>query len=205
LLDGEGDDYHVSGLAWRLKYNQPVFPAGEPYEVFSACAAAALYPRQEFLDAGGFDESYFAYIEDVDLGFRLRLRGLTCMVVPVAVIHHVGSASTGKASDFSIYYGHRNLVWTFVKDMPSVLFWVYLPLHLASNCYSLISYTLRGRGRLIWKAKLDALRGLSLVLRNRRAVQSQRRVPIREIRRAFNSRLLDLMEGWVARNFPPAA
>ena len=70
---------------------------------------------------GGFDEDYFSYHEDVDLGFRLRLRGLSCMLVPQAIVHHVGSASTGKRSDFSVYYGHRNLVWTYFKDMPSTV------------------------------------------------------------------------------------
>ncbi len=95
FLDGEGDIYHVSGLAWRKNYNLPVYPLNEDQEVFSACGAAALYPRQEFLDAGGFDEDYFSYHEDVDLGFRLRLRGLNCVLVPQAIVHHVGSASTG--------------------------------------------------------------------------------------------------------------
>jgi GT2 family glycosyltransferase len=50
--------------------------------------------------------------------------------VPQAVVHHVGSASTGKESDFSLYYVHRNLVWTFFKDMPAILFFYYLPLHI---------------------------------------------------------------------------
>jgi GT2 family glycosyltransferase len=112
LLDGDGDVYHVSGLAQRRNFNFPVFRGGQPHEVFSACAAAAMYPRQEFLDAGGFDEDYFAYHEDVDLGFRLRLRGLQCVFVPAAVVHHVGTGSTGPRSAFSTYYGHRNLVWT---------------------------------------------------------------------------------------------
>ena len=136
-LDGEGDNYHVSGYAWRHNYGQPVYSDYQLENVFSACGAAALYPSKEFLDAGGFDEDYFSYHEDVDLGFRLRLRGLNCMLVPQAIVHHVGSASTGKKSDFSIYYGHRNLVWTYFKDMPSTLFWLYLPLHIVVNFFFL--------------------------------------------------------------------
>ena len=75
-LDGAGDSYHVSGRAWRNGHNAPAasWPAGE-YEVFAPCAAAALYRRAAFEEIGGFDESYFCYFEDVDLGFRLRLRG----------------------------------------------------------------------------------------------------------------------------------
>ncbi|MBI5966094.1 MAG: glycosyltransferase family 2 protein [Chloroflexi bacterium] len=180
-LDGEGDVYHVSGLAWRRNYNLPVYPLNENQEVFSACGAAALFPRQEFLDAGGFDEDYFSYHEDVDLGFRLRLRGLRCVFVPQAIVHHVGSASTGKRSDFSVYHGHRNLVWTYFKDMPAALFWFYLPLHIAINSFFLIYFSFKGQGRAIWRAKWDALRGLPAMLKKRQAIQLGRKISIAEL------------------------
>jgi GT2 family glycosyltransferase len=186
VLDGEGDVYHVSGLGWRHNYGLPVYPSNQLQEVFSACGAAALYPRQAFLDAGGFDEDYFSYHEDVDLGFRLRLRGLNCMLVPQAVVHHVGSASTGKRSDFSVYYGHRNLVWTYFKDMPSLLLWLYLPLHILVNLFFLIYFTFRGQGRAIWRAKIDALRGLPKILKKRRAIQLQRKVSVGDIHRVMS-------------------
>ncbi len=186
LLDGEGDIYHISGLAWRKNYNLPVYSLNGSQNVFSACGAAAFYPRQAFLDAGGFDEDYFSYHEDVDLGFRLRLRGLNCMLIPQAIVHHVGSASTGKRSDFSVYYGHRNLVWTYFKDMPSILFWTDLPLHIVVNFFYLIYFTLKGQGSAIWRAKIDALRGLPGMLRKRRAVQRDRRVSTTEIYRMMS-------------------
>ena len=185
-LDGDGDVYHVSGLAWRKNYDIPVNGLNEPQEVFSACGAAAFYPRQAFLDAGGFDEDYFSYHEDVDLGFRLRMRGLKCMLVPSAVVHHVGSASTGRKSDFSVYYGHRNLVWTFFKNMPAILFWLYLPLHIAVNLFSLLYFTLRGQGGVIWRAKINALRGLPGILKKRRVIQRDRRVSTAELHRVMS-------------------
>jgi GT2 family glycosyltransferase len=185
-LDGEGDVYHVSGLGWRHNYGLPVYPSNQLQEVFSACGAAALFPRQAFLDAGGFDEDYFSYHEDVDLGFRLRLRGLNCMLVPQAVVHHVGSASTGKRSDFSVYYGHRNLVWTYFKDMPALLLWLYLPLHALVNLFFLIYFTFKGQGRAIWRAKIDALRGLPKILKKRRAIQLQRKVSVGDIHRVMS-------------------
>ena len=56
------------------------------------------------------------------------------MVIPDAVVHHVGSASSGgQHSDFSVYHGHRNLIWTFFKNMPGALFWILLPMHLLLN------------------------------------------------------------------------
>lgn len=185
-LDGEGDVYHVSGLAWRKNYNLPVDSLVEYQNVFSACGAAAFYPRQEFLNAGGFDEDYFSYHEDVDLGFRLRLRGLSCTLVPDAVVYHIGSASTGKRSDFSVYYGHRNLVWTYFKDMPSLLFWLYLPLHVVVNLFSLFYFTLRGQGGVIWRAKIDALLGLPRMLGKRRIIQQNRVASIVEIHRMMS-------------------
>jgi len=186
LLDGEGDVYHVSGLAWRRNYNLPVYETGVRQETFSACGAAALFPREEFIAAGGFDERYFAYLEDIDLGFRLRLRGLRCIFVPQAMVHHVGSASSGQMSDFVVYHGHRNMIWTFFKDMPGILFWLYLPLHLLMNLFYVISFSLQGRAKVIFKAKWDALRGLPAILRQRGEVQRQRRVPLSQIHAAMN-------------------
>ncbi len=202
LLDGEGDVYHVSGLAWRGDYNARVSPPGSIREVFSACGAAALIPRREFLAVEGFDEDYFAYQEDVDLGFRLRLLGLKCYLIPTAIVHHMGSAATGKLSDFVIYHGHRNLVWTFVKDMPTGLFWIYLPLHIAMNCFYVVSYSLRGRGPVIWSSKLDALRGLRDVLTKRGHVQPQRRVSTVSVWKAMDRNLLAPLGGWIHRLHP---
>ncbi|RLD05738.1 MAG: glycosyltransferase family 2 protein [Chloroflexi bacterium] len=180
-LDGEGDRYRATGSAQRRKYNQPIYPAGEVEEVFSPCAAAALYPRQAFLDVGGFDEDYFSYYEDVDLGFRLRLYGLRAYYLPQSVVYHIGSASTGKYSEFSVYHAHRNLVWTYFKNMPSVLVWVYFPLHLLLNLYFSSACYSTGQCRIIWKAKKDALLGMGKILEKRKKIQANRRASLKEI------------------------
>lgn len=189
LLDGEGDSYHISGLAWRRNYNNPVQEKREIEEIFSSCAAAALYPRQAFLDVGGFDEDYFAYHEDIDLGFRLRLKGLRCFLVPNAVVHHVGSASTGKHSDFAIYHGHRNLVWTYVKNMPAALFWIFLPFHLIANVITVLRFWISGHGKAIWRAKIDALRGLRSMFRKRKNIQQNRKESVAAVFRTMERNL----------------
>jgi len=186
LLDGEGDIYHVSGLAWRRQYGTPVYPASQPEEVFSPCGAAALFDRAEFLAVDGFDEDFFAYHEDVDLGFRLRLVGKRCLYVPGAVVYHIGSASSSKKSDFSMYYGHRNLVWSFFKNMPGGLFWAYLPLHLAANLVLMLFYSLRGRSGVFWRAKRDAFLGLPKYLRKRQEIQRKRVASVSAIHAAMN-------------------
>ncbi len=177
-LDGLGDVYHASGAAWRDGYNLPDTDVpSEPCEIFSPCAAAALYRRSALQEAGGFDEDYFCYFEDVDLGFRLRLLGHRCMLVPSAEVRHVGSAATGgQQSDFAVYHGHRNLVWTYFKCMPSPWLWLYLPQHLLFNLVTLVWFVARGQGGVILRAKWHALRGLPAAWRKRRAVQATRRV-----------------------------
>ena len=199
LLDGTGDAYHVSGFAWRQNYHRPAIKYGfQSGEVFSACAAAALYSRDDFIKLGGFDEDYFSYFEDVDLSFRLRLIGRRCFYVSSAVVHHIGSASTGKTSDFAYYYGHRNLVWTFYKDMPAVLFWIYLPLHILMNIFFSASLLLREKRDILLKSQIDAYRFLPLVLRKRKYVQQTRTVSSREIYRVMIKDLFAPL--WISRH-----
>lgn len=194
VLDGTGDAYHLSGLVWRTAHGVPVLALGESEcEIFSPCAAAALYRRSVFEKVGGFDEDFFCYVEDVDLGFRLRLAGYRCLYVPQSVAHHVGSGTTGgQHSDFSTYYGHRNLVWTFVKNMPGVLFWLLLPMHVALNLVSILWFVLRGQGAVILRAKRDALLGLPKMWRKRQQIQKTRVASIRDISRVLDKRLLPI-------------
>ena len=194
VFDGAGDAYHISGLVWRTAHGIQVSDLYESVcEIFSPCAAAALYRRSAFIEMGFFDEDYFCYVEDVDLAFRMRLAGHSCLYVPTSVAHHVGSGTTGgQYSDFSTYHGHRNLVWTFVKNMPGVLFWLLLPLHLAMNVVSVIWFALRGQGVLILRAKRDALLGLPKMWRKRQRIQKARTASVREIWRVLDKRLLPI-------------
>lgn len=191
LLDGAGDAYHVSGWAWQYFRGYSVERYGATsVEIFSACGASALYKRQTFLDVGGFDEDFFAYYEDVDLGFRLRLHDYRAFYVPQAVVHHVGSVTFGRRSDFVIYYCHRNLIWTFVKNMPPTLLWKYLPLHLMTNVIFLMWYSLRSPGKAVWRSKWDALRGLRRMLVKRRDIQRHRSVSTSDLER-------EMEHGWL--------
>jgi GT2 family glycosyltransferase len=182
LLDGDGDQYHVTGLVWREGHGFEFTPEKEPWEIFSPCAAAAMYRTAALRQAGGFDDDFFCYLEDVDLGFRLRLLGHHCLQVPDAIVYHMGSATTGgQHSDFAVYHGHRNLVWTFFKNMPSFFLWLFLPLHMAGNLASVIWYSLKGQAGVILKAKKDALSGLMHMWRKRRRIQEKRVVSARKI------------------------
>jgi GT2 family glycosyltransferase len=192
VLDGAGDVYHISGLVWRKGHGVPVASlSAQTSEVFSPCAAAALYRRSALLEVGGFDEDYFCYVEDVDIGFRLRLTGYRCLFVPASVARHVGSGTTGgQHSDFSVYHGHRNLVWTFVKNMPGMLFWLLLPLHVVMNLATILWFVMKGRGGVILRAKRDALLGLPKMWRKRQVVQSTRIATVREICRLMDKQVV---------------
>lgn len=192
LLDGIGDSYHMSGLVWRTGFGAQNFNHSlNPCEIFSPCAAAALYRTKVLQDLGGFDEDFFCYVEDIDLGFRLRLAGHKSYYVPEASVRHIGSATTGgRGSDFSVYHGHRNLVYAFVKNMPGALFWLLLPLHLLLNLVTIAVFVRRGQGKLILRAKCDALLGLRQAWRKRQQVQSTRVATLGEIWRVLDKQFL---------------
>lgn len=191
-LDGDGDVYHISGRAWRAGHSYHV-PAHSPAvrAAFSPCAAAGLYRRNAFCEVGGFDEDFFCYFEDVDLGFRLQLAGYRCLLISDAVVHHLGASTTGGPhSDFALYNGHRNLVWTYVKNMPGLLFWLFLLLHLALNLVTVMHYG--HRPGVILRAKRDALFGLPKMWRKRQQIQKSRVASIGDIWRVLDKRLLPI-------------
>ncbi len=173
-LDGAGDCLHCSGLVWRRGKGDATRPR-EDLETFSACGAAAVYRRDAFLRCGGFEESFFCYFEDVDLGFRLRLRGHGCVTVAAASCEHRhGHSAGGPQSEFETYHGHRNMVWSYLRCMPEPLLWLLVPAFIASQLACLAATSLRGQGRLALRAKLDALSELRRVLRERRSIQRSR-------------------------------
>jgi len=185
-LDGTGDVYHVSGLAWRRDHGLSALATQRvTAEVFSACAAAAMIRKDIFLEAGGFDENFRSYLEDVDLGFRIRLMGHRCLYVADAVVEHVGSGSTHRYSDYATYHGNRNLVWVYIKNMPGILFLIYLPQHLLANVAALIWFTIKGKGKVVFRAKMDALKDLPRAFAQRKTIQQNRKIPVGDIKRAM--------------------
>jgi N-acetylglucosaminyl-diphospho-decaprenol L-rhamnosyltransferase len=180
-LDGCGDAYFAPGLPWRGGYDAPVsaLPPDDA-ETFSACAAAALIRADVFRAMGGFDATFFCYCEDVDLGFRARLAGHRCVQARRAIVRHVGGGSSGGGAT-ARYYGTRNLVWTFFKNMPLPLLICLAPLHLATLAALLARAAARGQGRLVGRALVDAAAGLQGILRRRTA----RAATMRAIARAL--------------------
>lgn len=198
-LDGAGDGLTTGGRPFRRGFGQSAKLAFLLEDApFSPCGAAALYRRQAFLSSGGFDEDFFCYLEDIDLGFRMRLNGHTCLYVPDAIVRHHGSALTGRRSDFSTYHGHRNLLWVYLKNMPTVLFWAYLPEHVLGTLAGFLTCSRRGQARVFLRAKRDALMELPSMLLKRRLIQQHRACRIKLIHSALTSEMgLMLKRLWV--------
>jgi N-acetylglucosaminyl-diphospho-decaprenol L-rhamnosyltransferase len=197
-LDGAGDVYFCAGTFWRGGYGAPAEVCKNGGEVFGPCAAAALYRSENFRAAGGFDESYFCYAEDVDLAFRLRIAGTRCMLVHNAVVAHAGSALTGRGSDFTVYHLVRNNIWTFVKCMPGPLLGLLAPAHAAFLVWTWWRMRKTGQSVVVRRAVTDAATSLPIVWKKRRALQSARRAGIAEIASALEWRLGSLRRREIA-------
>ncbi len=177
LIDDAGDSLSWYGSAQKRGLGQPAGTYDQLEEVFSACAGAALY-RRAFLEAvGGFDESFVSYLEDVDLGLRGRLLGYRCLYVPGAEVWHQGHGS-GLAHSRYVYLITRNRLILFGKSIPLGLLLKHAPRLLYGQFYFFLAY----------KRPLDSLAGmvaflraLPRVLRQRRQVQSRRRISNRAL------------------------
>jgi GT2 family glycosyltransferase len=136
-----------------------------------------MIDRELFLEMGGLDERLFCYCEDVDLGYRLQLRGEPTLLVPAAVVRHVGSASSGgPRSDFATFHGTRNRLWIYLKDTPPMLLWLTLPLHALATALLFARHVTRGEIASPWRGFVAAMRGLPVALAARREAQAARKV-----------------------------
>jgi N-acetylglucosaminyl-diphospho-decaprenol L-rhamnosyltransferase len=193
-LDGLGDVMALAGYPFRGGYTHPNPGVLEPGWVFSACGGAMMIDRDLFLGVGGFDERLFCYCEDVDLGYRLRLIGEPTLLVPDAVVRHVGSASTGgRRSDFAVFHGTRNRFWVFVKDTPAALFWLTFPLHILATLVLFARHATRGEIVTPVRGLASGIRHVGVALEARREAQATRTASSWEIARAMTWNPLDLL------------
>lgn len=186
ILDGAGDCYSCFGVPWRGGYGQPVKPLPDYAEAFSPCGAAAMYRTEWFTRVSGFDERFFCYIEDIDLAFRIRLLGGRCMQVNCAIVRHVGGATSGTESDFTMYHSARNRFWTIIKNAPGWLLCIVAPLHIAFSAYLLFRFGRSSTASAIRKGLLAGFAGLPGVWSERRKIQAARMASIGDIARAIN-------------------
>jgi GT2 family glycosyltransferase len=181
ILDGASDGYRRGGLPGRIGYrerDQGQFD--EPRNVLAACGGAALYRRSMLDDIGLFDEDYFAYLEDVDIGLRAQLAGYKCCYTPNAIVQHLGTGTTGSGyHPMVVRLSAQNNINTIVKDLPGYLILKFLPQIIYWQLYYLAVVTVRGGQTIAWlKGTLRALGMLPKMLSKRAQIQKHRRVSL---------------------------
>jgi GT2 family glycosyltransferase len=119
------------------------FPVAE--EVLFPSGSAALYRRTMLEQIGLFDEDFFLYCEDTDLGLRARWAGWRCLYVPEAVVEHHYSHSAGRASRLKAYYVERNRLFVLAKNFPARMLAAAPFVSLARYWWHFL-FLLRGRG-----------------------------------------------------------
>jgi GT2 family glycosyltransferase len=181
VVDSAGDGYLRAGGAFKRGHRQSASRFGEPGEVFGACGAAFLIRKPVFDALGGFDPRFFMVYEDVDLSYRARLAGHRCWYEADAVVAHAGSGTLGRMSAAAIYYGQRNLEWTWLKNTPSPLLARTALSHALYSLAGVWFYCRAGQAGPAVRGKLAAIKGLPPVLAARRRVQQQREAGAREI------------------------
>lgn len=154
-------------------------------EVFGVCAGAAIYRRTLFEDIGLFDEAFHSLAEDVDFNVRARLFGHRAVYLPRARVYHIGSATLGRYSDRYVYLAHRNEGFVMFKNLPLLLFAKHLGRILRHHLRTAVYFAARGQGRLLLRAKWDALTQLPSLFSQRGRIQSKRRISDHELERAM--------------------
>lgn len=119
LLDDAGDQYNAFGWAYARGKGKPAADYAQMRNVFSACGGAAIYRKTVFEQIGLFDEVHFAYLEDLDIGYRARIFGYRNAYTPDAKVVHYGSASTGsRYNEWKTVQAAANNVYVVYKNMP---------------------------------------------------------------------------------------
>jgi len=191
VIDNVGHLLYPDGLSrgrGRLEADRGQYDREEEVLLGSGCAI--LLRRAMLADVGLFDEDFFAYCDDCDLGLRARLLGWSCRTVPGAVVYHKYSGSAGEYSPLKAFLVERNRAWVAVKCLPWPLL-LSSPFFTAARLLVQAYGALTGTGaagrftsshsaaalvRIFLRSLLAALRGLPAAWRKRRAIQSRRRV-----------------------------
>lgn len=146
--DGAGDLYCCLGWAYALGKDKKIGRYEKEANVFSACGGAAIYRRALFEEIGYFDELHFAYLEDVDIGYRARIMGYINRYTPDAVVYHAGSGTTGsRYNSFKVRIAARNSWYVVFKNMPLLQIIINFPFILFGFLVKSIFFIMKGYGR----------------------------------------------------------
>ena len=152
LIDDAGDRYCALGWAYSRGKGRPADKYEKNVSVFSACGGAAIYRRSVFEEIGYFDENHFAYLEDLDIGYRARIYGYENRYEPAAAVLHYGSASTGSRYNMrKTELSSANNVCVIGKNMPLFQWILNLPFFLLGFGIKFLFFCKKRMGKLYLK------------------------------------------------------
>ena len=147
LADDCGDLYCALGWAFGRAKNKPFERFLTPVDIFAGCGAAVMYRMSAFDLVGMFDEKHFAYLEDIDLGYRARIYGFRNVYEPTSVIYHAGSATSGsRYNEFKVDLSSRNSVYIVYKNMPIGQIIINLPFLIPGFAIKALFFARKGMG-----------------------------------------------------------
>ncbi|WP_197517245.1 glycosyltransferase family 2 protein [Microbacterium karelineae] len=181
-IDTAGDAMSIWGMPFPRGRGSAGHAAPETGAVFSASGGSSLYRAELFRGIGLFDETFFAYFEDVDIGFRARLAGHAIVYDPAAVVHHRIGATSGRIPGFTVRQTFQNLPVLLTKNVPRGLRHRIVPRFALLLAMMLAKATLTGSARPAWSG---LARGIRLAAghgrRERARIQSARRARTADI------------------------
>ena len=175
-VDSTGDFYSEWGLPYPRDRDAPSEPVRPSGEVLGATGGASLFRVALFRDIGLFDERFFAYLEDVDVGLRARLAGHRAWYCATAVAYHDQGSTSRTISGFATRQWFRNLPLLVVKDVPARLLWRVGPRFVLVYVLMIINLFRRGEGLAATRGALAAIPLLPGAVRDRRTIQRRRRL-----------------------------
>lgn len=159
-MDNAGDYY--CALGWAYDYGKGKKVSGKylkPRRIFAACGGAAIYRRSIMDRIGLFDEKHFAYLEDVDIGYRARIYGYHNLYEPKALAYHAGSSVSGsKYNAFKTNLSSANSIYLIKKNMPPLQILINLPFLLAGFAVKTAFFIRKGFGGIYLKGLLRGFR-----------------------------------------------
>ena len=159
VLDGAGDYYCALGWAFAYGKGKKTEECDKGRKIFSSCGGACIYDKAKLEITGLFDELHFAYLEDVDLGYRARIAGFDNIYEPASVVYHAGSGFSGsRYNEFKIKLSSRNSVYLILKNMPLLQLIINLPFIVFGYLIKTLFFVLKGYGKVYLKGLLDGFK-----------------------------------------------
>ncbi|MDE7017202.1 MAG: glycosyltransferase family 2 protein [Lachnospiraceae bacterium] len=158
-IDDAGDLYCALGWAYAIGKGKPEADYTKSYRIFAACAGAAIYRRSIIQKIGGLDENHFAYLEDIDLGYRALIYGYRNVFAPDARVYHAGSASSGSRHNaFKVGLASRNSIYLLYKNMPALQIILNLPTLAIGFTVKALFFSWKGFGGVYLKGLAKGLK-----------------------------------------------